>query len=90
MDYKCLRCDSTCVEMTHFYICPNCMADYATNEQLEYLYTLWETTCKNEKECLRITQHMVDADKERLRLMQLHQEHFKMTLDMIGRRLEDG
>lgn len=95
-DYKCTKCKVLTRKMKHFYICPNCMADYATDDQMGLIERLYRVYKGNQAQVESRVRALVDGDRERLRLLLLHQANWERSMRLIatqytspGQRIRD-
>lgn len=82
-ELKCPKCNIECHKMTYFYICPGCMADYATDNDMDIIYSLHRAFDGNMDQVMVAVQHLIDADREQLRCLLLHKDQFFSALEYM-------
>jgi hypothetical protein len=65
------------------------MEDYATAMQMNQIQEMYRRFNQDTDKVVAEVQRLVDADKERLRLMLIHEEHFRAALDLIFKTHKD-
>lgn len=84
--FKCTKCDVFTRKMDNFYICPECMNDYATTMEMNMIQDLFHKHDQRRDLVLQAVQNMIDKDREKLRLMLIHEEQFQRALAMLDEK----